>query len=151
MLGHLHLSAHLPNFLGLSLTYYKCFLDIGTMTIESAPHPWSGYGGMWDAQFSNNLHNAHSAVLHERAKGQYSPYYFNSCDFRLVLGWMFENRITIGWDVNTQEYTKRNQIATSISTAVWGRIINSVCKSGYYHLRWLRTVRLFFLVASEWY
>ncbi len=25
--------------LGLSLTYYKCFLDIGTMTIESAPHP----------------------------------------------------------------------------------------------------------------
>ncbi len=25
--------------LGLSLTCYKCFLDIGTMTIESVPHP----------------------------------------------------------------------------------------------------------------
>ncbi len=25
--------------LGLSLTYYNCFLDIGTVTIESAPHP----------------------------------------------------------------------------------------------------------------
>ncbi len=45
MLGHLHLSAHLPNFeskvLGLSLTYYKCCLDIGTVPIESAPHPLS--------------------------------------------------------------------------------------------------------------
>ena len=25
--------------LGLSLTCYKCYLDIGTMTIESVPHP----------------------------------------------------------------------------------------------------------------
>ena len=55
MLGHLQLSAHLPNFessdserdhllseskvLGFSLTCCKCFLDIGTVTIESAPHP----------------------------------------------------------------------------------------------------------------
>ncbi len=64
MLGHLQSSAHLPNFemlqnhfhwfdllvrdhslseskgVGLSLTCYKCFLDIGTMTIESVPHPF---------------------------------------------------------------------------------------------------------------
>ncbi len=25
--------------LGLSLTWYQCYLDIGTMTIEAAPHP----------------------------------------------------------------------------------------------------------------
>ena len=25
--------------LGLSLTCYRCFLDIGTITIESVPHP----------------------------------------------------------------------------------------------------------------
>ncbi len=51
MLGHLQSSAHLPKRelnkiseskglgLSLSLTCYKCFLDIGTMTIESVPHP----------------------------------------------------------------------------------------------------------------
>ena len=52
MLGHLQLSAHLPNFdhllserkvLGLSLTCYNWFLDIGTMTIESTPHPSIAY------------------------------------------------------------------------------------------------------------
>ncbi len=43
MLGHLEFSAHLSNFeskvLVLSWTCYKCYLDIGTMTIESVPHP----------------------------------------------------------------------------------------------------------------
>ncbi len=53
MLGHLQMSAHLPKdwhglahlmieskVLGLSLTCYKCYLDIGTMTIESVPLPF---------------------------------------------------------------------------------------------------------------
>ena len=31
------------SILGLSLTCYKCYLDIGTMTIESVPHPSLNY------------------------------------------------------------------------------------------------------------
>ena len=26
--------------LGLSLTCYECYLDVGTIPIESVPHPW---------------------------------------------------------------------------------------------------------------
>ena len=33
----------LPNFesKGLSLTWYECYLDIGTMTTEAVPHPFT--------------------------------------------------------------------------------------------------------------
>ncbi len=59
MLGHLQLSAHLTNFevLGLSLTCFKCYLDIWTMTIESVPHPlsWKGHWYFTNQQVSLNL------------------------------------------------------------------------------------------------
>ena len=41
----MQLSVHLLNFeskvLGLSVTWYECYLDIGTMTTEGVPHPFT--------------------------------------------------------------------------------------------------------------
>ncbi len=41
MLGYLLLTAHLAKVMCVSLTCYKGFLDIDSMTIEIVPHPFS--------------------------------------------------------------------------------------------------------------
>ncbi len=39
--------------LGLSLTCYKCFLDVGTMPIESVPHPLRSLHNIYGSKITN--------------------------------------------------------------------------------------------------
>ena len=47
--------------LGSSLTCYKCFLNIGTMSIESVPHP---FRFTWSNSKQNDSNNARSMTMY---------------------------------------------------------------------------------------